>query len=93
MIKLARLVVLVLLFETLFFVMLRVYVRSLRRERLEKAWDKRHPDMAGANPLRDRFVRRSMVGYDKSLRLRLLWLVFILPTLAIMGVVYWINWQ
>lgn len=93
MAALARLIVLVLLIEVMFYLLLRIYIRSLRRERLEEIWDVRHPGMAGNNDARDEFVRRSMIGFDKTLKSRLLWLVFIIPTLAIMGIVYWVNWQ
>lgn len=93
MAALFRLIVLVLLLEAMFYLLLRIYIRSLRREKLEEIWDERHPDMAGNTTLRDEFVRKAMVGYDKSLRSRLLWLVFIIPTLALMAIVYWVNWQ
>ncbi|MDB6181993.1 hypothetical protein [Paracoccus fistulariae] len=93
MAALARLIVFVLLVETMFYLLLRIYIRSLRREKLEEIWETRHPDIAGNNDARDEFVRRSMVGFDKTLKSRLLWLVFIIPTLAIMGIVYWVNWQ
>ncbi|MCF3972528.1 hypothetical protein [Paracoccus salsus] len=93
MIALFRLIVLVLLLEAMFYLLLRIYIRSLRRETLEEKWDERHPDMAGDNALRDEFVRKSMVGFDRTLKSRLLWLVFIIPTLAIMAIVYWVNWQ
>lgn len=93
MIALFRLIVLVFLLEAMFYLLLRIYIRSLRRERLERIWDQRHPDRAGNNGARDAFVRKAMVGFEKSLKSRLLWLVFIIPTLAIMGIVYWVNWQ
>ncbi|MDP5308216.1 hypothetical protein [Paracoccus spongiarum] len=88
-----RLIVLVLLLEAMFYLLLRIYIRSLRRERLEEIWDERHPAMAGNNPQRAEFVRKAMVGYDKALKSRLLWLVFIIPSLAIMAIVWWVNWQ
>lgn len=93
MIALFRLIVLVLLLEAMFYLLLRIYIRSLRRERLEQVWAERHPEMVGNHAARAEFVRKAMVGFDKSLKSRLLWLVFILPTLAIMGIVYWVNWQ
>lgn len=86
-----RLVILVFLLEAMFYLLLRIYIRSLRREKLEDAWDARHPEMAGNNPMRAEFVRKSMVGFDRTLKSRLLWLVFIIPTLAIMGIVWWVN--
>lgn len=93
MAALFRLIVLVFLLEAMFYLLLRIYIRSLRRERLEDIWDERHPERAGNNEARDEFVRKSMVGYDRALKSRLLWLVFIVPTATIMGIVYWVNWQ
>ncbi|MTE00930.1 hypothetical protein GIY56_11555 [Paracoccus sp. YIM 132242] len=88
-----RLILFLLIAETLFYLLLRVYLRSLRTERLEEIWDTRHPAQAGNTPARRAFVRRSMTGFDKTLRSRLLLLVFVLPNLAVMGIIYWINWQ
>ena len=93
MLALFRLIVLVLLLEAMFYLLLRIYIRSLRREKLEEIWAERHPDAPRDSPSRAEFVRKAMVGFDKTLKSRLLWLVFIIPTLAIMGIVYWVNWQ
>lgn len=93
MIALFRLIVLVFLLEAMFYLLLRIYIRSLRREKLEEIWDERHPDMAGNSPARSAFVRKAMVGFDRTLKSRLLWLVFIIPTIAIWAIIYWVNWQ
>lgn len=93
MLALFRLIVLVFLLEAMFYLLLRIYIRSLRREKLEEIWDARHPGTPRDSPIRAEFVRKAMVGFDKTLKSRLLWLVFIIPTLAIMGIVYWVNWQ
>ncbi len=34
-----------------------------------------------------------MVGYDRTLKSRLLWLVFVVPNLVIIGIVIRVNWQ
>lgn len=88
-----RLILFLLIAETAFYLLLRIYLRSLRTERLEDIWDERHPAMPGNSPARRAFVRRSMIGFDRTLRSRLLLLVFVLPNLAVMGIVYWINWR
>lgn len=88
-----RLILFLLIAEALFYLLLRVYLRSLRRERLEETWDERHSAMPGNTPARREFVRRSMIGFDKTLKSRLLLLVFVLPNLAVMGIIYWVNWQ
>lgn len=93
MAALFRLALVLLLLEAVFFVLLRLYIRSQRHERLEEIWDRRHPDMAGDSLARREFIRRSMLGFDKSLKSRLIWLVFILPTLAILTIVIIVNWQ
>ena len=88
-----RLVAVVIALEALFYVMISLYLRSLRRERLEEIWDTRHPDRAGDSAERRAFVRRSMRGFEKTLRARLVALVFILPTLAIAVIVYFVNYH
>lgn len=93
MAALFRLMLLVFLLEIALYLLLWIYIRSLRREELENQWAARHPDQVGNHTARGEFVRRSMRGFDKSLKARLLWLVFILPTAAIMGIIYWVNWQ
>lgn len=93
MAALFRLIIVILLLEALFYLLLRIYIRSQRRERLEDIWDQRHPDRAGDTPLRDEFVRKSMIGYDRTLKSRLLWLVFIIPNLIMIGIIIRVNWQ
>ena len=88
-----RLIIVLIMAETLFYLLLRGYLRSRRTERLEDIWDARHPDQAGNDPARREFVRKALVGFEKTLKVRLLVLVFIIPTLAVMGIVYLVNWQ
>lgn len=86
-----RLAVLILAVEILFYVLISIYVRSTRREALEKTWDRRHPDHAGDNPWRREFVRRAMIGFSRTLRARLVGLVLILPFVAIMVIIWLVN--
>ena len=90
---LIRLVALVLVVEALFYALISVYVRSLRREALEEAWADRHPDRPGDSPERRRFVRRSMTGFRRSLKARLVGLVFVLPTLAVIVIAWFVNYD
>ena len=87
-----RLILVVLVVETVFYILLSYYLRSLRHERLEEEWDERHPDRAGPSPERDAFVRRSMVNFHRTIKARLVGLVFILPTIAMMVIVYIVNY-
>lgn len=88
-----RLIAMVLVIELIFYVLLGIYLRSTRREELENEWDDRHPDRAGDSPERREFVRRSMVGFRKTLRARLAALVLVLPVVAIVVIVVLVNYN
>lgn len=88
-----RLAAILIAIEALFYVLISLYLRSLQRERLEERWDARHPDRAGDSPERRVFVRRSMVGSERTLRARLVALVFVLPTVALMVIIYFVNYH
>lgn len=88
---LIRLAAIIIAIEALFYVLLWVYLRSLRRERLEGEWAEAHPESPGDSPERDDFIRRSMVNFNASLQVRLITLVFVLPTLAIFVIAYFVN--
>lgn len=92
MMALIRLVALIIVIEALFYVLLSIYIRSLRREALEKEWDNRHPEKAGASPERREFVRRTMVGFSKTLRARLIAWVMVLPVVAIVTIIFFVNY-
>lgn len=88
-----RLIAMVLVIELIFYVLLGIYLRSTRREELENEWDERHPDRAGDSPERREFVRRSMVGFRKTLRARLAALVLVLPMVAIVVIIVLVNYN
>ncbi len=88
-----RLWLVLLVVQMVFYVLLRLYVRSLQLERLENRWDARHPDQAGNTAARGAFVAKAMTGFNRSLRARLTLLVFVLPTAAILAIVILVNWQ
>lgn len=92
MMALIRLVAIIIAIEALFYVLLSIYIRSLRREALEKEWDQRHPEKSGASPERREFVRRSMVGFEKTLRARLIGWVMVLPVVAIVTIIFFVNY-
>ena len=69
-----------------------IYSRSVRREKLEKEWD---TDPARENAtLADRteFIETGMLHYEKGLKKRLLWLIYIMPALAFLATIYFVNW-
>ncbi len=86
-----RLGLFILLIEAVFFVLIWLYMRSTRRESLEKEWDRRHPDLAGPSAQRQEFVRRSMLGYGKRIRTPLFLLVIVVPLAAILTIIIFVN--
>jgi len=88
-----RLMLILFFIEVIFYLLLTIYLRSTRRESLEEEWDRRHPDRSGDSPERRVFVRRAMQGFQKTMRARLVGLVFILPTVAIVVIAWVVNVQ
>jgi hypothetical protein len=65
---------------------------SVRREKLEKEWDT-DPAREGLTVQeRSAFIEAGMVHYDKGLKKRLLWLIYIIPTVAFLATIYFVNW-
>lgn len=85
---LARLALALFVGLTILFFLLRIYARSLRREELEKEWD-----AGGIDTPRDAFIHQGLQAYEKSLFRKLLWLVYIIPTVVIAVLVYILNFQ
>jgi hypothetical protein len=77
---------------TVIYFVTGIYSRSVRREKLEKEWDT-DPAREGV-PEADRsaFIEDGMVHYDKGLKKRLLWLIYIIPTVGFLATIYFVNW-
>ncbi|WBU65272.1 hypothetical protein [Paracoccus aerodenitrificans] len=88
-----RLAIVLFIIEAVFYVLISVYLRSTKAESLEDEWDRRHPDRAGNSPERRKFVQRSMTGFQKTLKARLVALVFVVPTVAIVVIAWAVNVQ
>ncbi len=86
MIALVRLLVVGLAVLTVFYWLIRIYSRSLRREKLEKRWEEE-----GAKGDRDDYVRKGLEEYDASIRPKLIVLVYIVPTIVFAVLFYIIN--
>jgi hypothetical protein len=77
---------------TVVYVLTAIYSRSVRREKLEKEWDS-EPANEGLNQTaRTEFIETGMVAYRVGLKKRLLWLIYIIPTIAAAATVYFVNW-
>jgi uncharacterized membrane protein (DUF485 family) len=72
---------------TIFYVVLSVWSRSVRREKLEEEWDSeiRTGD-------RDAFIEEGLRDYDRSLRRRLILGVYVIPVLFVLGMIYVMNY-
>ncbi|MDZ7709319.1 MAG: hypothetical protein U5K36_03910 [Roseovarius sp.] len=64
------------------------YLRSAHRARMEKDWE-----AAGRPGNRAAYIEEGMAQYERSLRRRLLWLVFILPVAAVMLLIWLTNFN
>jgi len=92
MIVLLRLFVFGFIGLSVVYLLVSVYSRSIRREKLEKRWDADHPD--GGDPAaRDAYIEAGMTAYHHSLRRRLIVLVYVLPLLAMAVIMYFVNAQ
>jgi hypothetical protein len=71
---------------TIMYFLLSIYSRSTQREELEKEWD------AAQGPGdREEFIEAGMAAYEKGLRKKLIWLVYVIPTLAVVAAIYLLN--
>lgn len=73
---------------TVVYFLTSIYSRSVRREKLEKRWISE-----GLEGDRDAWIEKGMQDYEKGLKKRLLWLIYILPMLAFIATIYFVNWS
>ena len=72
------------------YLMISVYSRSVRRERLEKEFDADHPDNVDQDA-RDAYVAEGIAAYNSSIRPKLIGLVYVVPTVVVAAIIYVIN--
>lgn len=75
-----RVVVLGFIALSVVYVLVSIYSRSVRREKLEKEWDSEHSG-ADDTAARETFVDRGMEDYDRSIRPKLILLVYVIPAI------------
>ena len=90
MLAFLKLAVFLALALTVVFWSVSAYSRSVRRERLEDEWD---ADPKGDAEAREAFIEAGMRDYEDGLRRRLIWLVYIIPTLLILALIYLTNYS
>jgi Ca2+/Na+ antiporter len=96
MIPIIRLVVFGFLALSVIYLLVSLYSRSVRREKLEKAYDtgeatKDMPD--DVKPDRGSYIESGMMAYQKGLRRQLIWLVYVIPMTVVLVTVYLVNAQ
>lgn len=69
-----------------------VYMRSLKREALEKEWAEAEAEGQEIGP-RERFVGDGLAAYEGSLRRKLIWLVVIVPICVFGLLLYVMNFS
>jgi hypothetical protein len=85
MFTVARLLFIVLAVLTVVYVSVSLYSRSVRRDKLEAAWEP-------GKGTKTSFVEDGLREYDKSLRRKLILGVYIVPILLIFVVIYATNY-
>lgn len=88
MIALIRLALFAFVGLSVIYILVRIYARSLRREALEKQFDR-----GGIPGPRQEFIDNGLARYEHSLRRRLLWLVYIIPMVLMAVTIYLVNYH
>lgn len=79
----ARLLGLALVALSVVFVSLWFYARAAKREKLEAQWD------ADQGPgRRESFVKAEMMAYEGPLKRKLIWGVYVIPTILLAILIY-----
>ena len=78
---------------SLVYLLVSVYSRSVRREKLEKGFDTDPANEGAPEAARMAYIEEGMAQYEKGLRKKLIWLVFVIPMIVIAVTIYFINVQ
>ncbi|SDZ01395.1 hypothetical protein SAMN05444004_10539 [Jannaschia faecimaris] len=87
MFGLIRLFAILMVLLTVIYWALVFYCRAGERDRLEAEWEAEQPPLP-----RHTFVENGIREYQRSLRRKLLWGVYILPIGAICALIYFVNY-
>ena len=88
MIGLLRLLLILLVIQTIAYVGLSFYSRGIRRRKLENWWNEK-----GKTGNKEAFVERGLHVYDNSFRRKLILGVYIVPWVAIGALIYIVNYM
>jgi hypothetical protein len=73
---------------TIAYLLIWIYSRSVRREALEKEWD-----AGGIDADRETYIADGMRAYEHTLRRRLIGLVYVVPTVIVLAIIYILNFD
>jgi len=93
MIGMLRAGVLAFVLLTVVYIVVSIYSRSVRREKLEDAWDTDPAREGAAKEERDAYIEAGMEAYRGGLRRKLIVLVYIIPMAVVLATVYAVNYQ
>ena len=88
---LVRLVVFGFLVLSVVYLSIAFYSRSVRREKLEEEWDA-IPSADASAEERGAFIKTGLMEYHNGFWAKLIWLVYIIPTCLVAGIVYFTNY-
>jgi hypothetical protein len=74
------------------YLLVSIYSRSVRREKLEKEWDANPPEGQDAAD-RTAFIEEGMRDYERGLKKKLIWLVYVIPLIVLAVTMYLVNYQ
>ncbi len=86
MIALVRFFAVLLVVQTIAYVILSIRSRRIRRGKLEAEWDEE-----GMTGDRDAFIEAGLRDYDNSLRAKLLLGIYVVPIVGVILAVYFVN--
>ncbi len=78
---------------TVVYLLVSIYSRSVRRERLEKEWDSNPDNLGAETEARDAYIKAGLLAYRNSLRRKLIVLVYIIPMAVVLATAYAVNHQ
>lgn len=88
MLALLRLVIFGFIVLTVIYFGISIYSRSARRRKLLKEWQD-----TGRPGDKDAYIETGLSQYERSLRRRLIWLVYIVPVTVIVLIIYLMNFM
>ncbi|PHQ86739.1 MAG: hypothetical protein COB65_00680 [Thalassobium sp.] len=87
---LVRLIVFGFLGLSVVYICISLYSRSVRREKLEGWWAEDHPDDLDSSE-RTAYIEKGMAKYESGFRKKLIVLVYVIPTVIVGTILYFVN--